>query len=59
MCRTDVEAINEMVATDNNEMLKTNGERLHTEHRDIKDLEAFLQPSKTQWAEATNEIIDN
>ncbi|CAL5213552.1 unnamed protein product [Lathyrus oleraceus] len=41
MCRPDAEVTNEIISTDNKEMLKTNGERLQTEHLDIKDLEAI------------------
>lgn len=41
MCRPDAEATNEIIATDNKEMLKTYGERLQIEHKDIKDLEAI------------------
>ncbi|KEH31199.1 putative transcription factor C2H2 family [Medicago truncatula] len=38
----DAEAINEITTTDNKEILKgTNGDRLQTEHKDIKDLEAI------------------
>ncbi|KAK2383439.1 HVA22 protein [Trifolium repens] len=41
MCRPDAEAINEIIDTDNKEMPKTNGERLQTEDKYIKDLEAI------------------
>ncbi|XP_004504865.1 uncharacterized protein [Cicer arietinum] len=41
MCRHDAEATNEIIATDKKEMLKTNGERLQTDHKDIKDSEAI------------------
>ncbi|CAI8617986.1 unnamed protein product [Vicia faba] len=40
MCTPDAEVTNEIISTDSKEMLKTNGERLQTEHLDIKDLEA-------------------
>lgn len=41
MCRPDAEATNEISATDDKEMLKTNGERLQTEQKDIKGLEVI------------------
>ncbi|XP_024636751.1 uncharacterized protein [Medicago truncatula] len=41
MCRPDAEATNEISATDDKEMLKTNGERLQTEQKDIQGLEAI------------------
>ncbi|XP_045819306.1 uncharacterized protein LOC123912784 isoform X2 [Trifolium pratense] len=73
MLRPDAEVItNEFIATGNNEMLKhlvqTNGERLTTEHKVIKDFETIEQkeiPATTlntmhrPDAEVTNEIIDN
>jgi hypothetical protein len=40
MCRSDAEMRNEIIDTDNKEVLKTNGEKLQREHKDIKDLEA-------------------
>ncbi|CAK8577929.1 unnamed protein product [Lathyrus sativus] len=40
MCRPDAKVTNEIIATDNKNALKTNGERLQIVHRDIKDLEA-------------------
>ncbi|XP_058761910.1 uncharacterized protein LOC131635305 isoform X2 [Vicia villosa] len=39
--RLDAEVTNEIISTDNKEMLKTNGESLQTEHLDMKDLEAI------------------
>ncbi|WJX46490.1 hypothetical protein P8452_33288 [Trifolium repens] len=41
MCRPDAEVTNEIIVTDNKEMLKTNGERLQIEQKDIKNLEAI------------------
>ncbi|KAK2437247.1 HVA22 protein [Trifolium repens] len=41
MCRSDAEMTNEIIATDNKEVLKTNREKLQPEHKDIKDLEAI------------------
>ncbi|XP_045819319.1 uncharacterized protein LOC123912790 [Trifolium pratense] len=40
MCRPDADVSNEIKAV---EMLKTNGERFQTEHKDIKDLEAIVK----------------
>ncbi|XP_058758155.1 uncharacterized protein LOC131631378 isoform X2 [Vicia villosa] len=39
--RLDAEVTNEIISTDNKEMLKTNGERLQIEHLDFKDMEAI------------------
>ncbi|CAJ2678210.1 unnamed protein product [Trifolium pratense] len=41
MCRPDAEVTNEIIVTDNKEMLKTNGERLQLEQKDIKNLDAI------------------
>ncbi|WJX46495.1 hypothetical protein P8452_33293 [Trifolium repens] len=41
MCWSDAEMTNEIIATDNKEVLKTNREKLQPEHKDIKDLEAI------------------
>ncbi|CAJ2678198.1 unnamed protein product [Trifolium pratense] len=41
MCRPDAEVTNEIIVTDNKEMLKTNGERLQLEQKDIKNLDAM------------------
>ncbi|XP_045819312.1 uncharacterized protein LOC123912786 isoform X1 [Trifolium pratense] len=41
MHRPDAEVTNEIIDNDNKEMLKTNGERLQSENKDIKDLVAI------------------
>ncbi|CAJ2678203.1 unnamed protein product [Trifolium pratense] len=41
MCWNNAKMTNEIIATDNKEVLKTNGIRLQPEHKDIKDLEAI------------------
>ncbi|KAK2383437.1 HVA22 protein [Trifolium repens] len=41
MCRPDSKVTNEIIVTDDKEMLKTNGERIQIEQNDIKNLEAI------------------
>ncbi|XP_058758127.1 uncharacterized protein LOC131631354 [Vicia villosa] len=41
MCRPDAEDANEIISTDNKNVLKTNGESLQIEHLDIIDLETI------------------
>ncbi|CAK8577928.1 unnamed protein product [Lathyrus sativus] len=54
VCRPDAEVINQIISTDNKEMLKTNEERLQTKHLDVKDLEAI---EKRETPAATKQDI--